>query len=185
MVEQKTALLGTLLEQVAAAQRAARDRTSLTVVESTLAAGLMPPLHAHLEDEAFHVLEGSVVLYAGAETVRLEAGDTFVAPRSVPHTHRAATERARWLSMTFASSAGRYEDFVRAVGTPLADGGIEPTAEEDAVLLAFAAPSGILVLGPPGMLPADLEGIQSAPPEGTVRPRAAGMTAPADAFKRT
>jgi|SRR5687768_3331999 len=154
MVEQKTTPLLPLLEQVAATNRLGPGGTSLTVVESTLAAGLMPPLHSHEEDEAFHVLEGSVVVYAGGETVRLEAGESFVAPSSVPHTHRAATERARWLSMTFASSAGRYEDFVRAVGTPLAGA---PADEDEAALLAFAAPSGIAVLGPPGMLPAELE----------------------------
>jgi len=157
MVERKTQPLAPLIEQVAAAQSLGPGGTSLTVVESTLAAGLMPPLHAHEGDEAFHVLEGSVVVYAGAETVRLEAGDSFVVPGSVPHTHRAATGRARWLSMTFASSAGGYEDFVRAVGTPLQDGGAAPTSEEEAALLAFAAPSGIAVLGPPGMLPAELE----------------------------
>ena len=154
MVEPTTTPLLPLLEQVAATNRLGPGGTSLTVVESTLAAGLMPPLHSHAADEAFHVLEGSVVVYAGGETVRLEAGESFVAPRSVPHTHRAATERARWLSMTFASSAGRYEDFVRAVGTPLADA---PADEDEASLLAFAAPSGIAVLGPPGMLPAELE----------------------------
>jgi quercetin dioxygenase-like cupin family protein len=157
MVERKTQPLAPLIEQVAAAQSFGPGGTSLKVVESTLAAGLMPPLHSHQGDEAFHVLEGSVVVYAGAEIVRLEAGDSFVAPGSVPHTHRAATGRARWLSMTFASSAGGYEDFVRAVGTPLPNGGAAPTSEEEAALLAFAAPSGIAVLGPPGMLPAELE----------------------------
>lgn len=154
MAEPTTTPLLPLLERIAATSRLGPGGTSLTVVESTLAAGLMPPLHSHEMDEAFHVLDGSVVVYAGGETVRLEAGESFVAPRSVPHTHRAATERARWLSMTFASSAGRYEDFVRAVGTPLADALAD---EDEAALLAFAAPSGIAVLGPPGMLPAELE----------------------------
>ncbi len=157
MVERTAKPLLPLLEEVATASRLGPDGTSLIVVESTLAAGLMPPLHVHETDEAFHVLEGSVVVYAGGKTVRLEAGESFVAPGSVPHTHRAQRERARWLSMTFASSAGRYEDFVRAVGAPLADGGRAPTAEDEAALLAFAAPSGIAVLGPPGMLPAELE----------------------------
>lgn len=154
MAEPTTTPLLPLLERIAATSRLGPGGTSLTVVESTLAAGLMPPLHSHEMDEAFHVLDGNVVVYAGGETVRLEAGESFVAPRSVPHTHRAATERARWLSMTFASSAGRYEDFVRAVGTPLADALAD---EDEAALLAFAAPSGIAVLGPPGMLPAELE----------------------------
>jgi quercetin dioxygenase-like cupin family protein len=156
MVEGATASLRPLLEQVAAAVKRAPKGTSLAVVETTLAAGVMPPLHVHEVDEAFHVLEGSVVVYAGGEIVRLGAGESFVAPASVPHTHQAATERARWLSLTFASSAGRYEDFVRAVGTPVGDGGAVPAVEEEAALLAFAAPSGIAVLGPPGMLPADL-----------------------------
>lgn len=157
MAERETSILTPLLEQVAAARRHGPDGTSLTVVESTLVAGLMPPLHAHEHDEGFHVLEGSVVVYAGPETVRLDAGDSFVAPKRVPHTHRATTGRARWLSLTFTSSTGRYEDFVRALGTPVAEGGAAPTAEEEAALLAFGAPSGVTVLGPPGMLPTELE----------------------------
>lgn len=156
MVESSPASLQPLLEQVGVASRLGPGGTSLTVVESTLAAGLMPPLHAHEAEEAFYVLEGSLVVYAGAETVQLDAGESFVAPGSVPHTHRAATERARWLSMTFASSAGRYEDFVRAVGAPAADGGPALAVQDAAALLAFAAPIGIEVLGPPGMLPAEL-----------------------------
>ena len=61
MVERTTTPLLPLLEQVAAARRLGPDGRILTVVETTLAAGLMPPLHAHEHDEAFHVLEGSVV----------------------------------------------------------------------------------------------------------------------------
>lgn len=53
MVETEPVPLLPLLEQVAAAQRVVRGGASLTVVESTLAAGLMPPLHAHEDDEAF------------------------------------------------------------------------------------------------------------------------------------
>jgi quercetin dioxygenase-like cupin family protein len=156
MVEPRTQLLP-LVEQVAAASRLAPGGTSLTVVEGTLAAGLMPPLHVHEVEEAFHVLEGGLVVYAGPETVELEAGASFVAPPSVPHTHRAATECARWLSVTFASSPGRYEDFVRAVGTPVAAGAAALAVQDAAALHAFAAPNGIAVLGPPGMLPAELE----------------------------
>ena len=132
---------------------------SVAVVESTTRLGEMPPLHAHDEDEAFHVLEGSIIVHAGNETVRLEAGDAFVAPKGVPHTHRAETTWARYLTMTFARSADRYEDFLRAVAEP-ADG-FEPSEgrswvmrEEPAAIAVTAAASGITVLGPPGMLPA-------------------------------
>lgn len=150
-----TSPLVSLLERIAAL-RADVPGTSMALVESTLSAGLMPPLHAHDEDEVFHVLEGSVTVYAGDETVELEAGDSYVAPGGVPHTHRAAGDRARWLSLTFVSCAGLYEDFVRAVGTPLGAGGVAPTAEDEAALLAYGAPNGIAVLGPPGMLPTEL-----------------------------
>ena len=53
MVEPKTTPLVPLLEQVAT-NRLGPGGTSLTIVESTLAAGLMPPLHSHEVDEAFH-----------------------------------------------------------------------------------------------------------------------------------
>lgn len=142
-----------LLERVAALRGHAPGGASMALVESTLSAGLMPPLHAHDEDEAFLVLEGAVTVYAGDETVKLEAGDSYVAPRGVPHTYRAASDRARWLSLTFVSSAGLYEDFVRAVGLA---GGVAPTGEDETALLAFGAPNGVAVLGPPGMLPTEL-----------------------------
>jgi quercetin dioxygenase-like cupin family protein len=153
-----TSPLVPLLERIVAVRGV--PRTSMALVESTLLAGLMPPLHVHDEDEAFHVLEGSVTVYAGGETVELRPGDSYVAPRGVPHTHRAAGGRARWLSLSFVSSAGLYEDFVRAVGAPVGAGGLAPTAEDEAALLAFGAPIGIAVLGPPGLLPT--EAAQSA-----------------------
>ena len=152
MTAPTTSPLVPLLERIATL-RGEVPGTCMALVESTLSAGLMPPLHVHDEDEAFHVLEGSVTVYAGGETVELQAGDSYVAPKSVPHTHRATSARARWLSLSFVSSAGLYEDFVRAVGTPLGSGGVAPTAEDEAALLAFGTPIGIAVLGPPGMLP--------------------------------
>ena len=136
--------------------RAAGDGT-LAVAETTVAAGLMPPLHVHEADEAVHVLEGAVILYAGDDTAQLRAGESSVVEGGVPHTLRAISAPARLLTITLAPSVGLYEDFVQALGTPVLDGGIEPTAEDEAALDAFAAPSGIEVLGPPGMLPAALD----------------------------
>ena len=64
-----------------------RGRTIM--IESELAYGEMPPLHVHGADESFHVFEGSLTVYLGEDAVRLDAGETFVAPRGLPHTYRA------------------------------------------------------------------------------------------------
>ena len=111
----------------------------------------MPPLHVHEEDESFHVLEGSIIVYAEGRTVQLKVGDEVVVPRGVPHTFRAASESARYVTTTIARSPSAYEGFVRAVAEPIG----EPTlaAPEHAVLETLARANGITVLEPPGTLP--------------------------------
>lgn len=123
------------------------------VVESTTALGHMPPLHLHDEDEAFAVLEGEMTLHAGGESVRLEAGATFVVRRGTPHTHRAESKRVRYLTATFAASVSRYEDFLRAVGRPGPDPAVWAESSEAAALEVIAQANAITVLGPPGALP--------------------------------
>ena len=156
MVDSSSTPLASVLERIAALAEESPAGTP-AVAESTVVAGLMPPLHVHEADEAVRVLEGAMVLYAGEETVPLAAGESFVVPGGVPHTLRALNGRVRFLAMSLAPSAGVYEDFVRALGAPVLAGGVAPTAEEEATMRAFAAPSGIQVLGPPGTLPAAAE----------------------------
>jgi len=85
------------------------------MIESELAHGEMPPLHVHAADESFHIFEGSLTVYLGEDAVRLEAGETFVAPRGVPHTYRTESAKTRVLTMSRVESAARYDDFLRAV----------------------------------------------------------------------
>jgi quercetin dioxygenase-like cupin family protein len=114
------------------------------VVELTGPKGDMPPLHIHTrEDETFLVLEGSLTLFVGERTSRLEAGDSSLAPRGVPHVYRVESDGARWLAI--ASPAG-FEAFVREVAG--AGTGIGP-----AELTEISARYGIETLGPPGTLP--------------------------------
>jgi quercetin dioxygenase-like cupin family protein len=146
-----------LLARVAAAT-AGTGSHGLTAISCTSTRGEMPPLHVHDEDEAFHVAEGSVTFYVGGDAVRLEAGEAFVAPKGIAHTHRAESDRARVLSATFVRSASRYEDFTRAVARPRvgsADGAARefPSDAEGAALATIAERNGITLLGPPGMLP--------------------------------
>jgi quercetin dioxygenase-like cupin family protein len=113
--------------------------------------GDQPPLHLHRhEDEGFYVLEGELTLWVGDAMHVLRAGEGMLAPRGVPHTVRAGDGGGRWL---VTSTPAGFEAFVRAVGSS------EPTtAPPDLSELArVAAEHGIEILGPPGMLPADLE----------------------------
>lgn len=144
------------LLEVAAVTRAGRVVTA----ERTVASGFMPPLHAHLADEVVHVVEGRVTLFAGSEVVRLGEGETFVVAESVAHTLRVESRQARIVLTTFAGSAGRYEDFLRATGpvTVGPSGSAVWAGVEDARTVgAVATAASVTVYGPPGMLPAGAE----------------------------
>jgi mannose-6-phosphate isomerase-like protein (cupin superfamily) len=137
--------------------RAAGRLARAAVLESApMRRGVMPPLHAHDEDESYQVLEGEVVFHVGGETVRARAGDVVVAPRRVPRTYRVESERARWLVITSLRSLSLYEDFQRAVAAVGAheSSSMWPSDEEAATLARIAAANGIEILGPPGLLPA-------------------------------
>jgi len=130
-------------------------RRRTIMIESELAHGEMPPLHVHAEDESFHVFEGSLTVYLGEDAVRLEAGETLVAPAGVPHTYRAESANVRVLTMSRVDSAARYVDFVRAVARPSEfEAPTWATAEDEATVSAIAAAAGITVLSAPGELPA-------------------------------
>jgi hypothetical protein len=130
-----------------------RGRTIM--IESELTYGEMPPLHVHAADESFHVFEGSLTVYLGEDAVRLEAGETLVAPAGIAHTYRAESAKARVLTMSRVDSAARYDDFLRAVARP-GDSGAPAwaTDEDEATVSAIAAAAGITVLSAPGELPA-------------------------------
>ena len=123
---------------------------ALALLESTGPAGDRTPLHVHhVDDEGFYVLEGQLTLWVGDEEHVLRAGESILAPRGVPHTLRVDTD-ARWL---ITSTPAGFEAFVRAIATP------EPAALPDPEELArVASQHGIEILGPPGMLPAELRG---------------------------
>ncbi len=124
------------------------DQTGGTfaLLESTAPAGDRTPLHVHRDvDEGFYVLEGELTLWVGDETQVLRAGEGVLAPKGIPHTLRVGESGARWL---VASAPADFEAFVRAVAAAT------PDPEE---LTRIAAAHGIDILGPPGMLPTELE----------------------------
>ena len=123
-----------------------------SVLESLAPHGDGPPLHVHHhEDEAFHVLDGELLLRVGDQQLTLGAGETVLAPRGIPHTYLVTSPHgARWLIIT----RGDFERFVRAVSRPAqrrqapAAAG-PPTPEQAAAFARIAQEHGIELIGPP------------------------------------
>jgi quercetin dioxygenase-like cupin family protein len=123
------------------------------VVENLVPEGDMPPLHVHHdEDEVFHLLDGRVTLYLPGRQVELGRGETFRAPRGVPHTYRVESETARMLVIC---QPARFDGLVRDVSEPATAEELPPRGRplDVEALGAAAGRAGIELLGPPGALP--------------------------------
>ncbi len=106
---------GTLLQVRAAA---ADTNGQYTLVEVRCPPGLEAPLHVHhREDEGFHVLEGSVTLRVGDETIELGPGGHAFGPRDIPHAFTAGPEGVR---MLWVLTPGGFEDLVEEASVPAA-----------------------------------------------------------------
>jgi mannose-6-phosphate isomerase-like protein (cupin superfamily) len=69
-----------------------------TLLEITAPPGLEAPLHVHYtEDEGFYILESSVTIVTGDETVELTRGRHAFGPRDVPHRFTVGPGGARML----------------------------------------------------------------------------------------
>jgi hypothetical protein len=92
-----------------------------------------------------------MTVFVGDERLELEAGESGVAPRGLPHVYRVGSPEARWLGI----ASPTFADFVLTASVPaeaetIPDG---PPAFAPDELIGIAARHGIEVLGPPGMLP--------------------------------
>jgi mannose-6-phosphate isomerase-like protein (cupin superfamily) len=87
-----------------------------TLVEVTAPPGLESPLHVHYtEDEGFYVLEGSVTIFVGDETVELAPGQHGFGPRDVPHRFSVGPDGAR---MLWVLTPGGFENLIEAASVP-------------------------------------------------------------------
>ena len=87
-----------------------------TLLEMTAPAGLQTPLHVHYrEDEGFYVLDGSVTIEVGEETVELGPGQHAFGPRDIPHRFTVGPDGAR---MIWVLTPSGFEDFVEEVSAP-------------------------------------------------------------------
>jgi mannose-6-phosphate isomerase-like protein (cupin superfamily) len=72
-----------------------------------------PPLHFHLnQEEWFYVMEGEVAFQVGDKRLRLQAGESALAPRRVPHTFSPVGQGPAYLLIAF-TPAGKMEQFFR------------------------------------------------------------------------
>jgi mannose-6-phosphate isomerase-like protein (cupin superfamily) len=127
-----------------------------SVLEMVAPPGDQPPLHVHHDsEEGFYLLEGEVTFWAGDLERTLGPGDFVLGPRGVPHTYRVTGEEpARFL---VTSSTGAFAAFVQAFGEPAERRALPTDVVPDVERLGrLAAEHGIELLGPPGMLPAEL-----------------------------
>ena len=111
-------------------------------------AGHAPPLHVHHdEDEAFHLLSGSMRFRCGEEEFDLEPGGFVLVPRGTPHAFRVGPVGAHTLQF---GTAGMLAGFMEAAGEPAPEPVMPPNAEFDrARVRAVAERCDMTVVGPP------------------------------------
>src|SRR5260221_3511774 len=96
----------------------------------SLIEGLMPPggdggLHLHTnEDESMHLLEGELEVTIGDRKFLLSSGESYFAPRNVPHRIRNRSQTpARSLLLT---TPGGFDAFISQAGIRLMEGITQP-----------------------------------------------------------
>jgi mannose-6-phosphate isomerase-like protein (cupin superfamily) len=111
------------------------------------------PLHLHTRyEERMVIVEGACTVWLGPDTLHVTAGDFVTIPLNVPHAIKAGPRGCRTYLTT--SPAG-FAELIARTASPADDA--DAGAELDVALFAaVAAELGDQILGPPGMVPADL-----------------------------
>ena len=89
-----------------------------SLVEVTEEPGSAAPLHVHHgEAEGFYILEGTIELTCGEDTVTATAGDFVYAPKDVPHKYGVVGEQTARMLLLFSRPG--FESFFLEGGAPL------------------------------------------------------------------
>jgi len=92
-----------------------QDCQDLLIIENTFHAKGGPARHLHYDqDEWFYALEGEFLFEIGPERIRLQPGDSLLAPRRMPHVW-AYVGAARGRVLITFMPAGQMEAFFRSV----------------------------------------------------------------------
>lgn len=123
----------------------------------SLIEGIMPPggdggLHLHTrEDESMYLLEGELEITVGERTFTLAEGQSYFAPRNVPHRIRNCGKLP--VRTLLVNTPGSFDEFVRAAGIPVSESVAPliypPTPQQVEELLVLAEVFGVKVLASP------------------------------------
>lgn len=119
---------------------------ALAVWEVIVEPGIGVPLHRHAyEEEAFYVVEGSIVIAAGPDAPqRLGPGSFFFSPREVPHAfHNDGALPAKLLVLA-SPATGLVQMFGEMDEAATTAGGMAPLGE----IVNVAARHGVTILPP-------------------------------------
>jgi quercetin dioxygenase-like cupin family protein len=121
---------------------------SFDVALTTEVAGSEPPLHAHAhDDEALHVLDGRITVFAAEDVLPAPTGSFVFLPRGIPHTFAVESGSARLLLILAPSGAiAMYADAEQRFGPQGMPARLRPA--DVAVAAESLAAYGIAVHGP-------------------------------------
>lgn len=106
---------------------------AFALVEVSGQPGESIPPHVHTrEEETFHVMEGELEIRCGGHTTVLRTGDTFFAPRNIPHSPKFIGSRPGRVLVTITPAG--FERFFRDLDSESASAPMTP--QKAAELLA-------------------------------------------------
>ncbi|MGH3774728.1 MAG: cupin domain-containing protein [Pseudonocardiaceae bacterium] len=124
------------------------------LVRAVAGPGMATALHKHSRyEERLFVLEGELIIWAGAEKVTVGAGGFYVIRMNVPHMIQTGPAGASTLNI---SSPAAFAELIERTATPahLAKPDVELDLE---LFMKVTTELGDVVLGPPGTTPAELD----------------------------
>jgi len=108
------------------------------ILEAFVPPGGGPPPHIHRhEHESFYLLDGTVSLTVGGQTIRASKGDFAHIPRGAVHTFRNEGETVARMLVVF-SPAG-MEKYMEEVFEPVQDRSAAPPPVTEALIARMAA----------------------------------------------
>lgn len=124
---------------------------AFSIIGATMPPGGDGGLHVHSrEDESVHLLTGELEVTIGEEVFFLRPGESYFAPRNIPHRLRNKGDIAAHALLI--NTPGTFDELVRKAGIPASSTDSRPgppDAEQIQSLFQLAAEFGIQILAPP------------------------------------